>query len=143
MGIEEIDPEEDARRYAPNCYLLDTCTLLWVTNEPERLSRTAAEIWRTPNTLVAVSVISYWEIAIKAGKHGIDDVARWWARRVMPFVDLETVAVREEHISDLLLLPKLHKDPFDRMLIAQARVENMLLVTPDKQIQEYDVRTVW
>ena len=59
-----------------------------------------------------------------------------------PFVDMEAIPVREEHISDLLRLPKLHKDPFDRMLIAQARVENMPLVTSDMQIQAYDVRTV-
>jgi PIN domain nuclease of toxin-antitoxin system len=142
MAVEEIDIEEDARRYSPNRYLLDTCALLWVTNEPERLSQKAASIWLTPNTLVAVSVISYWEIAIKAEKHGIDNVTRWWGHRVMPYVDLEPIPIREEHIAELTLLPQLHKDPFDRMLIAQARVEKMLLVTCDKQIQAYDVRTV-
>ena len=140
MAVEEIDFEEDARRYR---YLLDTSVVLWVTAEPERLSKTAAAIWRTPDTPVAVSVISYWEIAIKAGKLGIGDVAKWWEHRVMPFVDMEPIPVREEHIADLLLLPRLHKDPFDRMLIAQARVEKMPLVTADSQIQAYDVHTVW
>lgn len=74
MGAEEIDFEEDARRYAPKIYLLDTCTLLWVTNEPERLSQAASAIWREPNTMVAVSVINYWEIVIKKEKLGIRDV---------------------------------------------------------------------
>jgi PIN domain nuclease of toxin-antitoxin system len=143
MGAEGIDFEEYARRYTSNRYLLDTSIVLWVTAEPERLSKAAAAVWRTPETLVAVSVISYWEIAIKAGKLRIDDVSRWWEHRVMPFVDMEPIPVREEHIADLLLLPRLHKDPFDRMLIAQARVENMPPVTSDKQIQAYDVRTVW
>ena len=90
-----------------------------------------------------MSVISYWEIATKAEKHGIADIGRWWEHRVMPFVDLETIQVREEHVTEMLRLPKIHKDPFDRMLIAQARVEHMILVTPDKLIQAYDVRTIW
>jgi PIN domain nuclease of toxin-antitoxin system len=144
MDVEEVDCERDARRYAPNYYLLDTCALLWIVNEPERLSKPAAAIWRTRrNTLVAVSVISYWEIAIKERKHGIEDVARWWEQRMMPYIDMEPIPVREKHITEMALLPHLHRDPFDRMLIAQARVENMLLVTADKQIREYDVRTVW
>lgn len=61
----------------------------------------------------------------------------------MPYVDLDPVQLREEHITESSLLPLLHKDPFDRMLIAQARVENMPIVTSDKKIQAYDVRTVW
>ncbi len=59
------------------------------------------------------------------------------------YIDMEPIPVREAHVRELALLPPLHKDPFDRMLIAQARVENMFLVTSDKQIQAYDVRTVW
>jgi len=76
-------------------------------------------------------------------KLGIRDVLRFWEHRISPYADLETLQIREEHIAELLHLPPLHKDPFDRMLIAQARVENMLLVTSDKMIQAYDVRTVW
>jgi PIN domain nuclease of toxin-antitoxin system len=143
MGVEEIDLEEDARSYSPTYYLLDTCALLWATNEPEKLSNAARAVWRDPNRMIAVSVVNYCESAIAAKKHGIDHVSNWWQRRVLPYVDLETLPLREEHITELLLLPPLHKDPFDRMLIAQARVENMLLVTSDKQIQAYDVRTVW
>jgi PIN domain nuclease of toxin-antitoxin system len=143
MGAEEIDLEADARRYASNPYLLDTCTLLWVTNDPERLSKSASAIWRDPNRIIAVSVVNYWEIAVKKDKLSIRDVTWYWEHRVLPYVDIEPVQIREEHIAELLLLPQLHKDPFDRILIAQARVENMLLVTSDQKVQEYDVRTVW
>ncbi len=143
MGVEEIDFEEDARRYSSNRYLLDTAIVIWVTAEPERLSKAASVIWSDPNRMVAVSVINYWEIALKKEKLGIDDVAWFWEHRVLPYVDLDPLQVREEHITEMLLLPMLHKDPFDRMLIAQARVENMPLVTSDKLIQTYDVRTVW
>jgi len=143
MGVEGIDFEEDARLYAPNRYLLDTSIALWVTAEPARLSKAASAIWHDPHRMVAVSVISYWEIVLKKEKLGIRDVSRFWEQFIEPYVDLETLPVREEHVTELLLLPPLHKDPFDRMLISQARVENMLLVTADKQIREYDVRTVW
>jgi PIN domain nuclease of toxin-antitoxin system len=143
MGVEEIDFEEYARRDVPNRYLLDTSIVIWVTAAPQRLSKAAGAIWHDPDRMVAVSVINYWEIALKKDKLGIQDVAWFWENRVMPYVDMEPIPVREEHIAELLLLPRLHKDPFDRMLIAQARVENMPLVTPDKLIQAYDVRTVW
>jgi len=135
----------DAESAAPDVYLLDTATLLWVIAEPDRLSRDARAIWTNPRALLAVSVVSYWEIAIKAAKGtlGIDDVGAWWQLRALLYVDKKPVDVREEHVTELLLLPRLHKDPFDRMLIAQARVENMPLVTPDKLIHAYDVRTVW
>jgi PIN domain nuclease of toxin-antitoxin system len=123
MGVEEIDFEEYARDYASNCYLLDTSTLLWLIAEPERLSNAANAIWRDPDRMIAVSVISYWEIAIKKEKLGIHDVAHFWEDRVAPYADLETLQVREEHVVELLLLPKLHKDPFDRMLIAVSRRE--------------------
>lgn len=143
MGAEQIDLQEDARRFRNDCYLLDTCTLLWMTNEPERLSHAATSLWRDPEQMIAVSVINYWEIAIKKEKLGIHNVAWFWEHRVLPYVDLEPIQMRESHITDPLLLPQLHKDPFDRMLVAQARVENMILITPDESIRAYDVQTVW
>jgi PIN domain nuclease of toxin-antitoxin system len=143
MGAEEIDFEEDSAPFAPNRYLLDTSTVIWATAEPQRLSRVASVIWHDPGRVVAVSVINYWEMALKKEKLGIGDVAWFWEHRVLPYVDIEPLPIREEHVTEMLLLPKLHTDPFDRMLIAQARVENMPLVTSDKQIQAYDVRTVW
>lgn len=128
---------------AASVYLLDTAPLLWAIAKPERLSKIVNELWSDPNSLIAVSVVSYWEIAIKKDKLGITDVARWWEHRVLPYVDMEPVQVREEHITELLHLPEIHKDPFDRILVAQARVDKMLLVTSDRKIREYAVRTVW
>jgi PIN domain nuclease of toxin-antitoxin system len=87
-----------------------------------------------------------WEITIKANKKifDIDDVPGWWDRRVLPFIDLETVPIREERVRELSRLPGIHKDPFDRMLIAQARTEDMSLVTCDAHIRSYPaVRVVW
>jgi PIN domain nuclease of toxin-antitoxin system len=145
MGVEETGLHEDSLKSAPNVYLLDTSTLLWLIMEPRRLSETAKAIWQNPKRLVAVSVVSYWEVAIKAKKKifQIDDVGEWWDRRVLPYIDLEAVPVREAHVSELLRLPDIHKDPFDRMLIAQARTEDMWLVTGDDHIREYPGRIVW
>lgn len=145
MGAEQIGPNEDSVKSAPDVYLLDTSTLLWSIMEPSRLSETAKAIWQNPKRLVAVSVVSYWEVALKAKKKifQIDDVEKWWDRRVLPYIDLETVPIRGEHVSELLRLPDLHKDPFDRMLIAQARTEDMWLVTSDDYIRRYQVRIVW
>jgi PIN domain nuclease of toxin-antitoxin system len=65
-----------AESHAPDAYLLDTATLLWVIAEPDRLSRSARAIWTNPRAVIAVSVVSYWEIAIKAAKgiFNIEDV---------------------------------------------------------------------
>src|SRR5436190_11628837 len=122
MGVEETGLS-DSSKSAPDVYLLDTSTLLWLIMEPRRLSEAAKAIWQNPQRLVAVSVVSYWEVAIKANKKTfqIDDVEKWWERRVLPYIDLEVVPVREARVSELLRLPDIHKDPFDRMLIAQAR----------------------
>jgi PIN domain nuclease of toxin-antitoxin system len=146
MGADEIDFLEDSWKYAPEVYLLDTSTLLWAIMDPGRLSEAARAIWQDPNKLIAVSVVSYWEIAIKAkkGVFQIDDIEEWWKLRVLPFSDLETLPIRQEHVSDLIRLPEIHKDPFDRMLVAQARTEDMSLVTCDPIIQSYPaVRVVW
>jgi PIN domain nuclease of toxin-antitoxin system len=145
MGVEAIDLYESSLD-ALDVYLLDTSTLLWLIMDPGRLSETAKAVWQNPGKLIAVSVVSYWEIAIKANKKifDIDDVPGWWNRRVLPFIDLETVPIREEHVGELSRLPDIHKDPFDRMLIAQARAEDMSLVTCDTHIRSYPgVRIVW
>src|SRR5437667_492833 len=137
MGVEQIDSYEDAPKYSPVVYLLDTSTLLWSIMEPNRLSEAAKAIWQDPRKLIAVSVVSFWENVIKAKKKifQLDDVGEWWDLRVLPYADLETLPIREEHIRDLLPLPDIHKDPFDRMLIAQARTEDMRLVTSDAHIR--------
>jgi PIN domain nuclease of toxin-antitoxin system len=146
MGVEAIDFYENSGKDAPDVYLLDTSTLLWLIMDPSRLSETARAVWQNPEKLIAVSVVSYWEITIKANKKifDIDDVPEWWDRRVLPFIDLETLPIREEHVSELNRLSDIHKDPFDRMLIAQARTEDMSLVTCDALIRSYPaVRIVW
>lgn len=104
---------------------------------PERLSRSVRKtIEAGPNVL---SVISYWEVMLKEmrGKlPGIGDPRSWWDTAVSDFA-ATSLPLRAEHITELHNLPLLHRDPFDRMLIAQALVEDLTLVTVDEHIPQY------
>ena len=117
-------------------YLLDTHTAIWALDRPEALSALARNAVITgPNVL---SVVSYWEVMIKSMKGTLDvgDPRAWW------FDALEQLAatpqfLRPEHVAAVYRLPPIHKDPFDRMLIAQATVERLALVTADGKIARY------
>jgi PIN domain nuclease of toxin-antitoxin system len=91
-----------------------------------------------------VSVSSYWEIVVKAQKGllPIADPVSWWERASALFGS-RILPVRASHITALAALPPLHKDPFDRILIAQAVAEGLALVTADPQMSAYPIRVVW
>jgi len=123
-------------------HLLDTSTLLWALGEPERLSVKARRLVEAGENVV--SVASYWEVVIKTQKGllSISDLATWW-RRATELTAARVLLIRASHITALAALPLLHKDPFDRILIAQAKAEGLALVTNDRPIGEYPVQTVW
>lgn len=127
---------------AESVHLLDTSTLLWALGEPERLSAKARRLVEAGENVV--SVASYWEVVIKAQKRllSIGDLAMWW-RRATELTSARILHIRPSHITALAALPPLHKDPFDRILIAQARAEGLVLITSDRPIGEYDVQTIW
>jgi PIN domain nuclease of toxin-antitoxin system len=89
-------------------------------------------------------VASYWEVVIKTQKGllKIADVATWW-RRATELTAARVLAIRASHVTALAALPPLHKDPFDRILIAQAIAEGVDFVTNDEPISGYPVRTIW
>src|SRR5437667_12056594 len=122
--------------------LLDTSTLLWALGSPERLSPRARRLVDAGENVV--SVASYWEVVIKSQKGllTIADAATWW-RRATELVAARVFPIRASHVTALAALPMLHKDPFDRILIAQAIAEGLDFVTNDEPISEYSVRTVW
>ena len=127
---------------AKSAHLLDTSTLLWALGEPERLSTKASRLVEAGENVV--SVASYWEVVIKTQKGllSIDDLATWW-RRATELTAARVLLIRASHITALAALPLLHKDPFDRILIAQAKAEGLALVTNDGPIGEYPVQIVW
>ena len=127
---------------AKSAHLLDTSTLLWALGEPERLSPRARRLVDAGENVV--SVASYWEIVIKTQKGllTISDLATWW-RQATELTAARVLHIRASHITALAALPQLHKDPFDRILMAQAKAERLSLVTSDILIGEYPIQTIW
>lgn len=127
---------------ARSAHLLDTSTLLWALAEPERLSAKARRLVEAGENVV--SVASYWEVVIKTQKHllAISDLATWW-RQATELTTARVMHIRASHITALTALPMLHKDPFDRILIAQAKAEGLRLVTNDERICSYPIQTIW
>ena len=117
--------------------LLDTHVLLWWLDDAATLLPAAKEAIVDPGNIIIVSVASLWEIAIKKtiGKLELpDDFEEVLSRQGFEFLD-----VKAGHTFGLGSLPLLHRDPFDRMLVAQARVEGLRIVTRDSRIMSYDV----
>jgi PIN domain nuclease of toxin-antitoxin system len=118
--------------------LLDTQLLLWAGGQPNRLSGEAREIIENANNELIFSSASLWEIAIKSmlGRPDFRGDARVLRRGLLENGYAE-LAITGNHAMAVLNLPPLHKDPFDRMLIAQAIVEGIVLVTADALIARY------
>jgi PIN domain nuclease of toxin-antitoxin system len=126
--LTEQDPERG--------YLLDTHTALWALERPEALSNAARKAASEgPNLL---SVVSYWEVTIKSmkGKLDVGDPRLWW-QNALEQLAATPVLLRPQHIAAVNDLPPVHQDPFDRILIAQAIVERLALVTSDSDMARY------
>ena len=118
--------------------LLDTHILLWAAGEPEKLSEPARTLLMAPENILFFSAASMWEIVIKRGLKREDfrvDPRR--LRKMLIIHGYIELAVNADHAFMLEMLPLLHEDPFDRLLLAQARTEGMLLVTVDASVSQY------
>ena len=115
--------------------LLDTNVLLWTMAGDARADHLRERLLDEDNEVV-VSVVSYWDVAIKAGIGKLDvDVAQLRrAVRLSGFVELPVLGA---HTEQLAVLPAIHRDPFDRLLVAQARAEPMRLLTSDRLLAGY------
>jgi PIN domain nuclease of toxin-antitoxin system len=118
--------------------LLDTHLLLWAAGCPERLSRQARSLIKSPDNELLFSAASIWEIIIK-NQLGREDfkVNAAVLRRGLLNNGYDELAISSEHVVAVGTLPLLHKDPFDRVLIAQAMVEGMTLLTSDSRLSRY------
>jgi PIN domain nuclease of toxin-antitoxin system len=125
--------------------LLDTCTFLWALGGTGDLRGRAADAFRAPDNEVYLSAASAWEIAIKYAS----------GRLVLPrppdrLITVEREArailslpIDEESALHVSRLPNLHRDPFDRLLVAQAIVHGLTILTPDPLVTQYPARTMW
>jgi PIN domain nuclease of toxin-antitoxin system len=124
--------------------LLDSHVLLWWLEDAPRLGLEARDAVADPSSTVYVSAASAWEIAIKAALgrlRGRGQVARWLPGAIAHYRFVE-LPVTVRHAVEVESLPRYHADPFDRLLVAQARVEGLTLVTADAAIRRYDVRVL-
>ena len=117
-------------------YLLDTNTALLALTNPAKLSRRVRKAALSgPNHL---SVVVYWEVLLKTMKGALDvgEPRTWWLDALEQLAATPLV-LRPEHVSEVSALPPIHKDPFDRILIAQAIVEDLTLLTKDEEMSRY------
>jgi len=125
--------------------LLDTHTFLWWITDDPRLSPQVSEIISNGENELFISSASGWEIAIKAklGRLQIpDDVERFISEQ-MAINAINSLPVQMSHALRVYRLPAHHRDGFDHLLIAQAQLENMPILTADSQIARYPVKTIW
>jgi PIN domain nuclease of toxin-antitoxin system len=118
--------------------LLDTHIVLWAAGQPEKLSESARTFLTTPGNVLFFSAASIWEIVIKRGLGRKDfKVDPHRLRKMLIVHGYTELPVTAEHALSVEALPLLHKDPFDRLLLAQARTEGMLLLTVDALVIQY------
>jgi PIN domain nuclease of toxin-antitoxin system len=119
-------------------YLLDTHILLWAAGEPDRLSQTTRNLLLDENNTLFFSSANIWEIVIKQGI-GHDDfkVDPYRLRKMLVLNDYRELPITSEHVLRVATLLPIHKDPFDRLLISQARSEGMMLLTKDSTVIKY------
>jgi PIN domain nuclease of toxin-antitoxin system len=123
--------------------LLDTHVFLWLNAAPERLGSALVEIEDSRHRLV-VSAASSWEIAIKhaRGRLPLPDPPERYVPELIRRIGAQALSIEHAHALAVTSLPPLHRDPFDRLLVAQARSIDATLVTADERLGRYPVRTL-
>lgn len=117
--------------------LLDTNAFLWALDNLERLTPATRALLADEENELFVSLASLWEIGIKVATGKLTAQLDW--EDYLPRMGAVLLPVQMEHAREVSRLPPLHRDPFDRMLVAQAKVENLILVTGDRHLAEYDI----
>lgn len=125
--------------------LLDTHTFIWWVTDDPQLSNTARNAIANPANVLFVSAASTWEIIIKnrTGKLSLPDKPEQYIPNRLAANQFESLPIQIIHTLQVAELPDYHKDPFDRILIAQSQVENLPIITIDQQIARYPVQVIW
>jgi PIN domain nuclease of toxin-antitoxin system len=126
-------------------YLLDTHTFLWFTNDDKLLSEKARKAISDPSTSKYISIATFREIAIKLkiGKLQLETSFQG-LREQLTLNGFQLLNIEFEHTNEVCTLELHHADPFDRIIVAQAMVEKLTVITKDKNIAKYtEVQTVW
>jgi PIN domain nuclease of toxin-antitoxin system len=125
--------------------LLDTCTFLWATLDDPQLSAPARAAIADPANEVYLSAVSAWEMAVKylAGRLPLPEPPHLFVPRYRSLLRVRPLDLVEGAALRACQLPQLHRDPFDRMLVCQALVHGLTLLTPDPSIGRYPVLVFW
>ncbi len=125
--------------------LLDTCTFLWLSAQPDALSPAARSALEDPANELVVHQVSVLEIVVKhaAGRLQLVTTPAEFIRQSLDRHDLRYVTLDDETVFNLGKLPALHRDPFDRLLVSYALLNGLPLVTPDAAIHRYPARALW
>jgi len=125
-------------------YLLDTHAVIWYVEDSSELPKKISDLIDNPENDIYISSVSFWEISIKVSLGKLD--------LELPFDeflanirnrDFSFLQIEDEYLNRLLDLPFVHKDPFDRLIITSALVENLIIITIDENIKKYDVPSIW
>jgi len=125
--------------------LLDTHSFLWFINGDNKLSSRARNLITDLDNQVLVSIASLWEISIKAGlgklelSHPFEELIP----EQLALNEIDQISINLDHLAKLIYLPFYHRDPFDRLIIAQALVEDLPIITKDSVFQAYSIEVIW
>jgi PIN domain nuclease of toxin-antitoxin system len=126
-------------------FLLDTQAFLWFVLNNRALSQVARDLIVDPLNDILLSPASYWEIAIKVsiGKYQIPENFETWIEYQVQVNELEILPIKVAHVAAIVTLPFHHKDPFDRLLVAQALTEKIPIISVDAVLDNYAVTRYW
>ncbi|WPP52962.1 type II toxin-antitoxin system VapC family toxin [Catalinimonas niigatensis] len=125
-------------------YLLDTNALLWVLENNHLLTKKAKNAIVNDRNDIYVSIVSLWEIAIKLSIRKLEltktlnEIIEEMSRQFLHVLPISVDAIRK-----IQMLPFHHRDPFDRIIIAQAQADNLIIITKDQQFDHYDIKILW
>jgi len=125
--------------------LLDTCCFIWISGSPDHLSARVVDAFRQPENEIYFSASSAWEMAIKykAGRLDLPESPETYIPKRLVSYRVPILDIGLKHVLAAGALPLHHYDPFDRLLIAQAKTEGLTIATPDKAFRAYDVSLLW
>jgi PIN domain nuclease of toxin-antitoxin system len=125
--------------------LLDSHTLIWSADRPDQITSSAMTAMSDPGNELLVSAATLWEIAIKfgLGRLPLSVPYRQWMEKAMVDLGLILLPITLDHTERQALLPWHHRDPFDRLLVAQAQVEGVPLVSADATLDPYGITRIW
>jgi PIN domain nuclease of toxin-antitoxin system len=125
--------------------LLDTCTFLWIITDDSKLSPNARELFSDSAHDIYLSVVSVWEISLKhaIGRLPLPKKPDHFIPAQRARHGIKSLVLEEAETLYLPRLPEIHKDPFDRLLVCQAIIKSMVILSPDELISHYPVRCLW